>query len=72
MIGTPHNESRATLLMTKNELAARLQISLGHLHRMVKAGRVPKPVRFGRRVLFSVAVMDAWVRRGCPSSESVA
>ena len=64
MTETPHNESRATLLMTKSQLAARLQISLGHLHKMTKAGRVPEPVRFGRRALFSAAVIDAWSTTG--------
>ena len=57
--------------MTKNELAAWLQISLGHLHRMTQAGRVPEPVRFGRCVRFPVALIDAWIREGCPIRQAI-
>lgn len=36
-------------LVTRSEFATRLRISLATLHRWVAAGRIPPPVRIGRR-----------------------
>jgi predicted DNA-binding transcriptional regulator AlpA len=33
------------------------------------SGRVPRPVRLGRRVLWSVAELEDWARAGCPARE---
>ena len=33
------------------------------------SGRVPRPVRLGRRVLWPVAELEDWARAGCPPRE---
>jgi predicted DNA-binding transcriptional regulator AlpA len=31
------------------------------------AGKIPRPVRLGRRVLWRVAELEDWVKEGCPA-----
>jgi excisionase family DNA binding protein len=38
-------------LLTKNELAQRLQLSRSTIDRLVRAGRLPQPVRFSRKTV---------------------
>lgn len=47
--------------------AARLcGVSRSTWYSLRKAGRVPKPVRLGRRVLWRVEELREWVAAGCP------
>jgi predicted DNA-binding transcriptional regulator AlpA len=47
--------------------AARLcGISRSLWHSMKAAGRIPLPIRLGRRVLWRVEELHAWVKAGCP------
>lgn len=40
--------------LTREQLAARLHISVRTLARLTKAGKIPKPIRVGRRLLYRV------------------
>lgn len=54
------------LLIDTDCLAALLAVSPVHVRRMKAGGRLPKPVRLGRRVLWPRAEIEAWVEAGCP------
>jgi excisionase family DNA binding protein len=55
-----------TLLLTAKELAAMLGISKRTLWRLLSAGKVSKPVRFGRNTRWRVAEVKEWIDLGCP------
>jgi predicted DNA-binding transcriptional regulator AlpA len=40
--------------LTREQLAARLHVSVRTLARLTKTGQVPKPIRVGRRLLYPV------------------
>jgi prophage regulatory protein len=43
-------------------VAARLGVCVGTLHRMVKRGRFPAPIRYSQKLLrWPEAVVDAWI-----------
>lgn len=42
-------------------------VSRATWYSLQKAGRLPKPVRLGRRVLWRVEELHQWVAAGCPS-----
>lgn len=51
------------------ETSTRMGISSRSWRRLVDAGLAPQPVRLGRRVLWRVDELDAWLAAGCPSIE---
>ncbi len=56
--------SEGSILVSKREAARLLGISERTLHTWMKRGIVPA-VKVGRRVLFSVESLRAWVARQC-------
>jgi predicted DNA-binding transcriptional regulator YafY len=48
--------------VTGEELAARMHVSVRTLQRLVDRGLVPKPIRFGRRVLYPIK-SSGWLPR---------
>ena len=66
--GTPAGPPR--LALTCSEAAAACGLSARSWRRADDAGRVPLAARIGRRKLWSVAVLKAWLVMGCPSRES--
>lgn len=50
--GSHSNESSQSPLMTRQEVASILDVSLVTLNQWVKDGRIPKPRKIGKRVLF--------------------
>jgi predicted DNA-binding transcriptional regulator AlpA len=57
-----------TPLLVAAAVAARLAgVSKATWHRLDAAGKVPRSVRLGGRVLWSVVELQAWVSAGCPS-----
>lgn len=57
-------------LLTVQELARRLRVSVRTLRRMIAEGRTPEPVRLGgtgRGMLrFRAADVSEWIQRGLP------
>ncbi|MGO9597026.1 MAG: helix-turn-helix transcriptional regulator [Isosphaeraceae bacterium] len=53
-------------LLNAEEVAAMLGVSERTLWRLLSAGRVPKPVRFGRSTRWRLADVEEWINRGCP------
>lgn len=61
----PENASPA-LLVPAGRVAEMLSISPRTVHALNVTERIPAPVRLGRRTLWSVQVLEAWVLAGCP------
>ena len=52
------------------KLAKRLNISLRHLRRLDSAGKLPKPIRLGRSVRWSVQEIKSWIKAGAPDRKT--
>lgn len=66
----PDDSAELTPLMVDTKkAAAMLGISPRMFSSMNSTGRVPRPVRLGRRVLWRVSELKAWVDAGCPPRE---
>jgi prophage regulatory protein len=55
------------VLLTADEVAAMLGVSERTLWRLLSAGKVPQPVRFGRSTRWRAAEVADWIDRGCPT-----
>ena len=64
-----HASTAATkrTLVTANELADMLQISIRHLHRLKSRGDVIPPVKIGKLIRWSLEDVELWIRNGCPT-----
>jgi excisionase family DNA binding protein len=57
------------LLLSSDEAAKTLGISIRLLQSLNSSGRLPLPVRLGRRCLWSREELTEWIRYGSPSRE---
>jgi excisionase family DNA binding protein len=57
------------LLLTARQAAALCGTSLRTWRTWDAAGKIPRPVRIGRRVLWRSEELKAWVAAGCPRRE---
>jgi excisionase family DNA binding protein len=48
------------------ELSAMFQVSKRTIWRRADAGEIPGQLRIGRSVRWSKAVVDEWIKAGCP------
>lgn len=55
-----------SVLLNAEEVAAMLGVSERTLWRLLSAGKVPKPVRFGRSTRWRLTEVKEWIDRGCP------
>jgi len=56
-----------SLTMEATDVAKLLSISRSSWLKLRAAGRTPRPIRLGRRVLWRVDEIREWVRQGCPA-----
>jgi excisionase family DNA binding protein len=61
----------APLMMTADELAETLCISLRQVWRLKAKGDIPKPVNIGRSVRWKRSDILEWIAEGCPSSSGL-
>jgi excisionase family DNA binding protein len=61
----------APMMMTADELAETLCISLRQVWRLKAKGDLPKPVNIGRNVRWRRSDIIEWIEAGCPSSSSL-
>ena len=54
-------------LLSVDEVAAMLNVSERTLWRLLSAGKLPQPVRFGRSTRWRTAEVRDWIERGCPA-----
>ena len=58
------------LLIPDTAAAALAGVSRAHWHRLRAAGKIPAPVKLGRKVLWRRAEIIAWIEAGCPDSRT--
>lgn len=66
------SEAEATiepLLLNATQCAALCNISRTTWYSLLSSGRVPLPVRLGRRPLWRRDELTAWVAAGCPARD---
>lgn len=54
-------------LLGVREAAQFCGIGRSHFSNLVATGKAPAPLRLGRRTLWRVADLEAWVSAGCPA-----
>ena len=57
------------LLLSVTEAAAMLGIGRTSLYALHSSGRLPLPVRLGRRILWNFEELRSWVKAGCPARQ---
>ena len=55
------------LLVSATDAALVLGVSRSHFYGLHTAGKLPLPIRLGRRILWRRAELEAWVSAGCPA-----
>ena len=63
-----HQIMNRTVFVDVDAIAERYQISARHWHRMVAAGKCPKPLRLNRLVRWRLSDLEEWEAAGCPRS----
>lgn len=67
-VDTQNPDSPETLI-TAQQLAKRLSISVRSVWRRDAAGELPAPVRIGGAVRWRSEEVNQWIKAGCPSRE---
>ena len=60
------NREAKRLLMSADNVADALGVSVRHIWNMNAGGRLPEPVKFGRSVRWRSDEIRQWVSSGCP------
>ncbi len=64
------NQTQQPLAIRAKELAALLGVSLRQVWRLSSSGKLPKPLRLGGSVRWSLKEIEAFVEAGCPDRQS--
>ncbi len=67
--GRAATRAMTPLAVNASGAAALCGVSRSMWLKLSSQGAVPAPVRLGRRTLWRVADLDAWLAAGCPSAE---
>jgi predicted DNA-binding transcriptional regulator AlpA len=63
----PAEGRQEPLLITADQLAVWLQVSVRSLWRLRSAGQIPPPVRLRKAVRWRLADIEDWLAKGCPA-----
>ena len=63
---TPAESPVPRFLLRRREAASACGVSAASWDRLVSAGKTPAPIRLGKRLVWRVAELAAWVEAGCP------
>ncbi|MGN6545923.1 MAG: helix-turn-helix transcriptional regulator [Aureliella sp.] len=63
------NTQKQVELLTKTQVAQRLQMSTRTVYRKVQEGEIPAPVKLGHLVRWRSDVLDAWIENNCQPVE---
>ncbi len=55
-------------LICVEQVAALLNVSTRTVWRLLSAGRLPQPLRFGGNVRWRLDQLGEWIERGCPTT----
>ncbi len=64
------NQPQKPLVMPARELARLLGVSIRQIWRLSSSGKLPKPLRLGGSVRWSLKEIKAFVEAGCPDRAS--
>jgi len=64
------NQTQQPLAIRAKELAALLGVSLRQVWRLSSSGKLPKPLRLGGSVRWSLKEIEAFVEAGCPDRQT--
>lgn len=53
-------------LLNVGQVAGMLNICIRSVYRMADAGKMPRPVKLGSRVLWRRRELEKWIDAGCP------
>ncbi len=70
-LATPESLADAPMMMTVDEIANCLQVSVRTIWRLKAKGDIPKSVNVGRAVRWKRSDILDWIERGCPPSDSI-
>jgi hypothetical protein len=65
-VATMEAEREEPLLLTAQEAAAMLKVELRTWRTWHASGRIPEPIRIGRKTFWRPEILRAWVAAGCP------
>jgi excisionase family DNA binding protein len=68
---TPELLNDAPLMMTADEIAQSLQLSVRTIWRLKAKGDLPKAVKVGRAVRWKRSDILEWIEQGCPASSAL-
>lgn len=63
------NEQKTPFAISAKELAGRMEVSLRHVRRMDSSGQLPRPIKLGKCVRWSVEEINNWIDAGTPNRE---
>jgi excisionase family DNA binding protein len=64
--GGPGNRDELPVLITAAELANTLSISVRTLWRLLSAGELIEPIKFGGNTRWRLDEVRTWIAKGCP------
>ncbi|QDU57514.1 helix-turn-helix transcriptional regulator [Aeoliella mucimassa] len=68
---TPDSLQDAPMMMTAEEIAHCLQVSVRTIWRLKAKGDLPKSVKVGRAVRWRRSDILTWIEQGCPATDSL-
>lgn len=63
------DKSQRSLLISADDLAVLIGVSTRTVWRLLSAGKLIEPVRFGGNVRWNRECLEDWIRLGCPVPE---
>ena len=70
IVGSGQEVSAGVLLITADEVATMLNVSVRSIWRLNSAYLIPAPVRFGGAVRWRSDEVRKWIAEGCPPPQS--
>ena len=67
---TPTPSTEAALLVGRIESARLCGVSPASWDRLVAAGKTPRPLKLGGRVVWRRTDLEAWIAHGCPDRKT--
>lgn len=62
-------EDSSPWLLTKKQVADKLQVCPRQVSRLRNKGELPDPVRLGTSVRWPAKELDSWIMAGCPNRD---
>ena len=66
----PTEPTLPATLLSVEDVASTLQVSVSHVYRLADGGRLPRPIKLGGLVRWNRTELEAWISSGCKSLRS--